>query len=121
MAANMLDDHGGLMDTEDRSQGLTKLAERHLRPDGIEDGREQIDGTPRRPVYRLERALRRACVACLAQAVEAFGECDTELGIHLEEVSRRWLLHDEVVDADHHPRPRLDLLLVAVGGLLDLA
>src|SRR6202158_6284072 len=120
-AAAELKDNRRLVDTEDLPQRVADLPEGHLRADGVEDERDEVVTAAGSPVQGLERALRGPCVPGAPEAIQALGHRRADRRIDLEEAARRRLVHDELVDAHDDARFRLDVLLVAVCGLLDLA
>src|SRR6202171_2211300 len=120
-AAAELEDNRRLVDTEDLPQRVADLPEGHLRPDGAEDERDEVGAAAGSPVQDLERARRGLCVPGAPEAIQALGHRGADRRIDLEEAARRRLVHDELVDAHDDARFRLETLLVAVCGLLDLA
>src|SRR4030095_16670479 len=75
----------------------------------------------RRALERVAPPPHRAAVARRALARDAVGERLADGRVHLEEVARRRPVRDELVDADDDLRAILDLALIAVALLLDLA
>src|SRR5262245_759033 len=116
-----LKDHRGLVNTEDLPERVADLAEGDADAYGVEDEGHQVVASAGHPLDGLEGSPGHLRVAGLPQAPQPLGKDALHRGVDLEEIAGRRLVHHELVDAHHHPRFRLDLLLVAIGRLLDLA
>src|SRR5262245_33688714 len=115
-----LEDHRGLVHAEDAPQRVTDLAQRHLGSDRGQDVRQQIVLAPGGVVDSREGAVRRRRVPGAAQGPQTLDDGLADRRIQLEEVGGGRLVHHELVHPHHHSLLALHLLLIAVGGFLDL-
>src|SRR5215831_4798529 len=115
-----LKDHRGLVNTEDLPERVADLAEGNADAYRIENEGHQVVASAAYPLDSLEGSPRRRRVARLPQAPQPIREGATHGGVDLEEITGRRLVHHELVVPPPHARIRFDLLLVAIGRLLDL-
>src|SRR3954449_3209067 len=117
-----LEDRGLAPDAPDVAQHVAHLAHRHVRPRGVHDRLHQIavfaDGILFQPGKCL---LDRTGVAARPDRLDAIDLRLLERRIDLEEVRLRLVVELVAVDADDDALILIDLRLVAVRGLGDLA
>src|SRR5215472_15851840 len=114
-----LKDHRGLVNTKDLPERVADLPEGNAYAYRIENEGHQVVAPAGYPLDSLEGSPPRG-VARLPQAPQPIREGATHRGVDLEEITGRRLVHHELVDPHHHARFRFELLLVAIGRLLDL-
>src|SRR2546421_9054359 len=104
------------------AQGFAHLAHRHVRPRGVHDRLHQIAVRPGRIFFQPSEGLfHRSGVAPHPNGVNALDLSLLERGIDPEDVRLRLVVELVAVDADDDALVLLDLRLVAVRGLGDLA
>src|SRR5437867_10796766 len=118
--ARMSERDRGLVDAEDTAEAVADLAERDPDLDRGDEERQEIVAAARRRLERVERPPPGVAIPRGARARDPLGERGADGRVHLEEVARREVVRDELVDPDDDPGVVLDLALVAVRRILDL-
>src|SRR4051812_40120936 len=110
-----------LMFPEDPAQRIGNLAQCRSSLDRRDDERNEIFAPARGVGKAIQRRLPFGVTSGGTHAAEAVDLTMLDLRVDAKHIDRRRRLGGETVDADHETFAVVDLLLCAVGGLLDFA